>query len=120
MSSATFLPAYFESLDEGQDIMPMLAPDFTFSLLWATPEGAREFAGGFDDWQGYMDQRSPDGQRHHISKSLRDGNVEVVTGWTTRHDEPLGTFTFTVELDEEDRARRLFAARTEAFDGVPF
>ncbi len=32
----------------------------------------------------------------------------------------LGTFTFSVELDGENRARRLFAARTEAFGGVPF
>jgi len=25
-----------------------------------------------------------------------------------------------VELDDEERARRLYAARTEAFSGVPF
>ena len=67
-----------------------------------------------------MAQREPDGQRHHISHSLREGDVEVVSGWTTRHGDPLGTFTFTVELDEDDRARRLFAARTEAFGGAAF
>jgi len=120
VSSATFLPRYFETLDEGRDILPMLAPDFSFALLWATDEGAREFAGGFDEWAGYMAQREPDGQRHHISHSLRDGAIEVVSGWTTRHGDPLGTFTFTVELDEDDRARRLFAARTEVFGGAPF
>jgi hypothetical protein len=119
-AATTFLPGYFETLDEGHDVMPLLAPDFTFALLWATPEGAREFAGGFDAWAGYMAQRRPDGQRHHISHLLREGNTEVVTGWTTRDGEPLGTFTFTVELDDEGRARRMFAARTEAFDGVPF
>ena len=120
MSSATFLPDYFEQLDEGRDILRMLAPDFTFALLWATDEGAREFAGGFDEWAGYMAQRNPDGQRHHISHSLREGNTEVASGWTTRNGEPLGTFMFATELDDEGRARRLFAARTESFRGVPF
>jgi succinate dehydrogenase/fumarate reductase flavoprotein subunit len=119
-AAATFLPAYFERLDDGDDILPMLSPDFTFSILWATDEGAREFAGAFEDWRGYMEQREPEGQRHHISHSLREDHMEVATGWTTRNGEPLGTFSFSVELDDEDRARRLFAARTEAFRGVPF
>ena len=43
-----------------------------------------------------------------------------MSGWTTRDDEPLGTFMFIVELDDASRARRFFAARTEAFGGVPF
>jgi hypothetical protein len=111
---------YFEKLDEGDDVMPMLAPDFTFSILWATEDGAREFTGSFDDWRIYMEQREPEGQRHHVSHSLREGDIEVATGWTTRHGDPLGSFTFTVEIDDENRARRLFAARTEAFRGVPF
>ena len=46
-----------------------------------------------------MAQREPDGQLHHINLSLREGQTEVVTGWMTRFDEPLGTFTFAVELD---------------------
>jgi succinate dehydrogenase/fumarate reductase flavoprotein subunit len=119
-AEAAFLPGYFQKLDDGEDIMPMLSPDFTFAILWATDEGAREFAGSFDDWRVYMEQREPEGQRHHISHSLREGNMEVATGWTTRHGDPLGSFTFSVELDAENRARRLFAARTEAFGGVPF
>jgi hypothetical protein len=44
----------------------------------------------------------------------------VAAGWTTRHGTPLATFTFAVELDEDERAVRLFAARTLAFDGVTF
>jgi hypothetical protein len=120
MSGATFLPMYFQKLDAGEDIVPMLAPDFTFSLLWSTGEAASEFAGGFDEFDGYLAQRDPDGQLHHISNSLRDGRTEVASGWTTRHGEPLGTFVFAVELDDAERVRRLFAARTPAFDGAPF
>jgi hypothetical protein len=115
-----FLPVYFGRLDAGEDIVPMLAPDFTFSLLWSTEGEAREFAGSFDEFAGYMAQRQPDGQLHHINLSLRDGNTELVTGWTTRFDAPLGTFTFAVELDEQERARRLFAARTDSFRGATF
>jgi hypothetical protein len=117
---AAFLPRYFAALDDGEDIVPLLAPDFTFALLWATADGAHEFAGAFDEWAGYMAQREPDGQRHHIGHLLREGNAEVVSGWTTRNEEPLGTFMFSVELAEDGRARRFFAARTEAFGGVPF
>ena len=120
MSGATFLPVYFEKLDAGEDIIPMLAPGFTFALLWSTDEGAREFAGGFDEFGDYMAQREPDGQFHHISMSLREGRTEVAAGWTTQHGTPLATFTFAVELDEDERAVRLFAARTLAFDGVTF
>ena len=120
MSGATFLPVYFERLDAGEDVVPMLAPDFRFALLWATGDGAQEFAGSFDEFRGYLDQRDPDGQLHHIAKSLRDGKTEVASGWTTRYGEPLATFLFSVELDDDQRARRLFAARTLSFDGVPF
>jgi len=114
------LPRYFAALDDGEDILPFFAPDFTFSLLWASDGEPREFAGGFDAWAGYMGQREPDGQRHHISHLLREGGIEMAAGWTTRFDKPLGTFTFTVELDDAGLVRRLFAARTDAFAGVPF
>ena len=119
-ADAAFLPRYFAALDDGEDILPLLAPDFTFSLLWATSDGAHEFAGGFDAWAGYMAQREPDGQRHHISRLLREDGVEVVSGWTTRDGAPLGTFLFAAELADDGRARRFFAARTESFAGVPF
>ena len=97
MSAVAFLPSYFAKLDAGEDIVELLAPDFTFSFLWATDDGAQEFAGALDDFLGYMGQRDPAGQRHHISHALREGNVELVSGSTTRHGSPLGTFLFAVE-----------------------
>ena len=119
-SESAFLPRYFAALDEGEEILPLFAPEFTFALLWSSDGEPREFTGGFDAWSGYMAQREPDGQRHQISHLLREGNTEVATGWTTRFDEPLGTFTFAVELDGAGLIRRIFAARTDAFSGVPF
>jgi hypothetical protein len=115
-----FLPRYFAALDDGEDILPLFARDFSFALLWSSEGEAREFAGGFEEWAGYMAQREPDGQRHHISHLLREGRTELASGWTTRFDEPLGTFTFAVELDGDGLVRRIFAARTEAFSGTPF
>jgi hypothetical protein len=115
-----FLPRYFAALDDGEDILPLFARDFRFALLWSSEGEARQFAGGFEEWAGYMAQREPDGQRHHISHLLREGLTEVASGWTTRFDEPLGTFTFAVELDGDGLVRRIFAARTEAFSGTPF
>jgi hypothetical protein len=114
------LPHYFAALDDGEDIMGFFSPEFTFALLWSSDGMPREFTGGFEAWAGYMAQREPDGQRHHVSHLLREGATEMATGWTTRFDEPLGTFTFAVELDDAGLIRRLFAARTDAFAGVPF
>ena len=59
MSEATFLPAYLETLDTTPlDVVPMLAPSFSFSVLWNDPDGAKEFAGGFDEFHGYLAQRA--------------------------------------------------------------
>ena len=100
-----FLPRYFAALDGGEDILPLFARDFRFALLWSSGGEASEFAGGFDEWAGYMAQREPDGQRHHISHLLREGDTELATGWTTRFEEPLGTFPFAVA-----RVRRIVGA----------
>jgi hypothetical protein len=116
MTEATFLHEYFEKLDaNGLDVVPLLAPSFTFSVLWSDDKGAHEFAGGFDEFHGYLAQRDPDGQLHHIDIGRREGNREVVLGHTTRNGERLATFTFAAWLDDEGRAERLYAARTLVF-----
>ena len=120
MSELVFLPGYLERLDAGGDILPLLDDQFGFSLLWAAEDGAHEFAGGLEEFRGYLAQRDPGGQLHHLSHGLRQGNIELATGWTTRYGQPLGTFVFAVELTDGGRMRRLYAARTEFFGGVPF
>jgi hypothetical protein len=122
VSAPTFLPVYFERLDAGaiDEVVAMLSSGFTFSILWSSDGDAHEFAGGFAEFHGYLAQRDPDGQVHHLGPGIRDGRTEVVSGWTTRYGEPLGTFMFAVELDEDERCRRLFAARTPAFGGLRF
>ena len=116
MGEATFLPAFLETLDERPDeVLGMLAPGFRFSILWADERGAHEFAGGLDEYRGYLAQRDAEGQLHHFRVTARDGRSEVVLGYTTRHGEELGNFTMFVDVDEQERATRFFAARTLAF-----
>jgi hypothetical protein len=116
MTPVTFFPVYFDKLDTNAlDVLPLLAPNLRFSVLWSTDEGSHEFAGGMDEYHGYLAQRDPEGQLHHIDFGVRDGRQEVVLGHTTRHGVRLATFTFAAWLDERDRAERLFAARTLAF-----
>ena len=115
MSNATFLPAYLGTLDTTPlDVLPMLAPDFVFTVLWNDDEGAKEFSGGLEEFHGYLAQRDPDGHLHHVVGSWRTGSLEVVLGHTTRHGEPLGTFTMVAQVDAEGRAERMFAARTSS------
>ena len=116
MNDAKFLSTYFEKLDSnGMDVLPLLSPNFTFSVLWSDDAGAHEFAGGWDEFHGYLAQRDPDGQLHHIDVGVREGRREVVLGHTTRYGERLATFTFAAWLDDEGRAERLYAARTLVF-----
>lgn len=116
-----FLPVFFAAVDEdARDAMRMVAPDFRFSYLWSDERGPREFTGGLDEYNGYLDQRRPDGQQHHIDVGTRDGRVEVVLGHTSRRGERLGTFTFAVWLNEEGLAERLYSGRTLAFGKAEF
>jgi hypothetical protein len=114
ITEATFLPGYMATVDGPTplDILPMLAPEFRFSIIWNADGKAEEFAGGLDEFMGYMAQRNPDGHLHHLLMTMREGQVEVAFGRTTRHGEPLATFTFSVELDDQERILTLFAART--------
>jgi hypothetical protein len=120
MTAVTFFPVYFAKLDgNALDVLPLLAPGLRFSVLWSTDEGSHEFAGGMDEYHGYLAQRDAGGQLHHIDFGVREGPREVVAGHTTRYGERLATFVFAAWLDEQDRAERLFAARTLAFGDVP-
>lgn len=111
-----WLPEYLATLDGDSplDVLPMLAPGFAFSIIWTVDGEANEFAGGLDEYHGYMRQREPDGQVHHILAGSRTGDTEVAFGRTTRHGEPLGTFMISIQLGGDGLISYLFAARTTA------
>jgi hypothetical protein len=115
VTDATFLPTYLETLDRNPlDVLPMLAQNFAFSVLWDDEDGAKEWNGGLDEFHGYLAQRDPEGYAHHVHSATRDGALEVALGRTTRHGTLVATFTMAAQLDWEGRAERLFAARTTA------
>jgi ketosteroid isomerase-like protein len=111
-----FLRGWFALMDSAapERVLELLADDFRFTVLFAKEDGAAEFGGGVEELRGYLAQREPDGQEHHIDLATSDGAREVVFGHTTRHGEPLATYTSVAELDADGRLRRLFSARTTA------
>jgi hypothetical protein len=121
MTTASFLPLYLETLDATPDrVLPLLAADIKFCVLWSVNGEAQEFAGGMKELEGYFAQREPDGQLHHVELARREGNSEVALGYTTKHGERLATFTMAAQVDEQGRAVRLYASRTTSlpFDPV--
>jgi len=121
MTAATFLPLYLETLDTTPDqVLPLLASEIRFCVLWSVDGEAQEFAGGMKELEAYYAQREPDGQLHHVEIARREGNSEVALGYTTKHGERLGTFTMAAQVDEHGRAVRLYASRTTSlpFDPV--
>jgi hypothetical protein len=118
-TAATALPAFLGTLDERpMEVVPMLAPGMEFAILWSDEKGVHEFNGGLDEYHGYLAQREPEGQLHHLALTARSGQTEVALGYTTRYGDELGTFTMWVQADEQERVRRFFAGRTLAFSGI--
>lgn len=119
--TASFITEFLRKLDfEPDEVVKLLAPEFTFCVLYSIDGEAHEFAGGLAEYRGYLDQRQPDGQAHHVELSTRTGQTEVVLGHTTRYGKRLGTFTMAAQVDAQERAVRIYAARTTSlpFEGV--
>src|SRR5262245_587437 len=98
----------------------MLAPEMRFAILWSDERGVNEFAGGHAEYNGYLEQREPDGQRHHVALTARADRTEVALGYTTRFGNELGTFMMFMQADEQERVRRFFAARSLVFGRIWF
>jgi hypothetical protein len=111
--NASFITDFLRKLDfEPDKVVELLAPEFTFCVLYSIDGEAHEFAGGLAEYSGYLDQREPDGQAHHVELSTRTGQTEVVLGHTTRYGERLGTFTMAAQVDSQEHAVRIYASRT--------
>jgi hypothetical protein len=71
----------------------MLADDLQVSILFSDPRtGAREFAGGRDEYDAYMAQRGTPSWTHHVLAELVDGDVEIVLGETRQNGAQLASF----------------------------
>lgn len=118
--SASFISDFLRKLDfEPDKVVELLAPAFTFCVLYTIDGEAHEFAGGLTEYRDYLNQRQPDGQAHHVELSTRTGQTEVVLGHTTRYGERLGTFTMAAQVDAQEHAVRIYAARTTSLPFEP-
>jgi hypothetical protein len=112
----TFLVDFLETLDQTpREIIPTLGETLRFAVLWSDDRGVHEFAGGLPEYHGYLEQREPEGQLHHVVLPVGVGGVEVSLGYTTRWGDELGTFMMFTQVDGNKRLQRLMAARTLAF-----
>jgi hypothetical protein len=117
--AATLLDSFLGTVDERPtDVISMLAPAMEFAILWSDERGVHEFNGGLDEYHGYLAQREPEGQLHHLAVTARVGRTEVALGYTTRYGAELGTFTMWLQADEQERVQRFFAGRSLAFSGI--
>ena len=118
--TTSFITDFLRKLDfEPDKVVELLAPEFTFCVLYSIDGEAHEFAGGLTEYREYLAQRQPDGQAHHVELSTRTGQTEVVLGHTTRYGERLGTFTMAAQVDAQGHAVRIYAARTTSLPFEP-
>src|SRR3954463_10690525 len=105
---------YLAALDSGQtiDAAEWCGAEFRFSILWGTDDSGAQIAGDRAAFERMLAARVPPPEhRHHVLYRTGDDRREVCFGRTTQQGEPLATFVFAVDLDEQGLMRQLFAAR---------
>jgi ketosteroid isomerase-like protein len=111
------LHRFYALLDGGDTArtLDMLAEDLQVSILFSDPRtGAREFAGGRDEYDAYMAQRGTPSWTHHVLAELVDGDVEIVLGETRQNGAQLASFVAAAELDADGRISRYLVGRSPA------
>jgi hypothetical protein len=114
---AGVLRRFFEIIDgpEPMRSLELLAPDLEFSILFSDGAGgARDFAGGRAEYDGYMAQRGAPTWTHHVLTETTDGPLEVVFGETRQDGAPLATFVAAVRLDGHGLIDRYIVGRSPA------
>jgi ketosteroid isomerase-like protein len=111
------LKRFFELLDgpAAERSLDMLSGDLRFSILFSNGPGeAQDFAGGREEFDGYMAQRGAPAWTHHVLAELVDGDLEVVFGETRQDGAPLATFVAAIKLDVDGRISRYIVGRSPA------
>jgi ketosteroid isomerase-like protein len=111
------LRRFYELLDgpDAARTLDMLADDLQVSILFSDGRaGAREFAGGREEYGAYMAQRGTPSWTHHVLAELVDGDIEVVLGETRVDGAQLASFVAAVELDIDGRISRYLVGRSPA------
>jgi hypothetical protein len=111
------LRRFYEVLDgpDAERSLEMLAPDLRFSILFSTgPDGAQDFAGGREEFDGYMARRGAPSWRHHVLSESSDGRVELAFGETRQDGAAIATWVAAVRLDDAGLIDRYIVGRSPA------
>jgi ketosteroid isomerase-like protein len=110
------LRRFYEVLDgpDAERTVDMLADDLRVSILFSDGETAREFEGGWAEYDAYMSQRGAPTWTHHVLAELVQGDVEVVLGETRQDGRQLASFVAAVQLDDDGRICRYLVGRSPA------
>jgi hypothetical protein len=118
MGMAGFLRRFYEIVDgnDAERVLELLSDDLRFSILFSTQPGgdARDFAGGYAEFEGYMRQRGAPTWTHHVLAESSEDGVELAFGETRQDDRVVATWVAAATLDAAGRLSRYIVGRSPA------
>ncbi|GAB3571242.1 hypothetical protein GCM10027445_26290 [Amycolatopsis endophytica] len=117
--SAPVLTRWFATIDSDrpEDILGMIAPDFTFSIVFGTGSAAAtDFNGGRPAMEGYLAQREKGVLTHHVLTASTVGSDELVLGQARRGGAFESSFVACARLDGDGKVSRLIIGRSPELD----
>lgn len=115
---AGFLRRFYEIVDgnDTERVLALLSDDLRFSILFSTEPGgdARDFAGGYAEFEGYMRQRGAPAWTHHVLAESAENGVELAFGETRQDSNVVATWVAAATLDGEGRLSRYIVGRSPA------
>jgi hypothetical protein len=115
---AGFLRRFYEIVDrnEAEPVMALLSDELRFSILFSTEPGgdARDFAGGYAEFDSYMRQRGAPTWTHYVLAESADNGVELAFGETRQGGRVVATWVAAATLDADGRLSRYIVGRSPA------
>jgi hypothetical protein len=115
---AGFLRRFYEIVDgnDTERVLAMLSDELRFSILFSTEPGgdARDFAGGYEEFEGYMRQRGAPAWTHHVLAESAENGVELAFGETRQDGQVVATWVAAATLDTDGRLSRYIVGRSPA------
>jgi hypothetical protein len=115
---AGFLRRFYEIVDgnDTERVLALLSDDLRFSILFSTEPGgdARDFAGGYAEFEGYMRQRGAPTWTHHVLAESAENGVELAFGETRQDGNAVATWVAAATLDGDGRLSRYIVGRSPA------
>jgi hypothetical protein len=115
---AGFLRRFYEIVDgnDTERVLALLSDDLRFSILFSTESGgdARDFAGGYAEFEGYLRQRGAPTWTHHVLAESAENGVELAFGETRQDGQVVATWVAAATLDGDGRLSRYIVGRSPA------